>query len=378
VPLQWVSLKPLEEEYQPPQLIVRDAELAQIKDYVEGQDLNVWVEGKPGLGKTLTCKFYMQDLERERRAKVFFVRADASFKDAVYNAQKYYGLTIPRREICGTRFAEEFTKKFLDAERYVFLIDEPERVWATRDIAGFIHTFYNTMLDLHKKFNIMFVSGRINLKRVERTFPEETISRLRLQSVIFSAYHVPQILAIFKQRLPLVIKDSSQYEDHALVLIAKHTYERAKSDMRQGLLILKHAVQTAGYSITADVAEASIEWGKINWLKDKILKEFSPHTAFILFVTASLSSERNSLVIDCPSVIEAYRKRIKQISQDPVGLTSIYHGFKELASEGLVKQGYETTDRAYQANLTFDEEKERDRILKIGKSINWDERFAGM
>ena len=375
------SLRPLDEDYPLAVLIERDAELQLIREYVENKDLNVWVEGKPGVGKTHTARFYAKQSGLENGVRVIYVHADASIKDAVCHGQKAYGLQIPRKEICGTRFAEEFVKTYPDADRYVLIIDEPERVWARRDVATFVHTYYDAMLSSHKAFNIVFVSGRINLQKAESFFPRETLSRLQLKSVIFSVYNVRQIIQILEQRLAYVYSTPGQYDRHVVALIAKHIFQHANGDIRQALGITKYAVQTAdnlGRPLTEEIVLEAIEWGKVNWLKGKILKDFSPHTAYMLYQTAILSLETNTLTIDCPSIVRRYRQTIQQIGQDPIGQTSLYNGFKEIASEGLVKQSYVTTETTYQATLTFDEAKDRDRIIKIGQSINWEERFAGL
>lgn len=372
MPLHYKQLSPLTEDFKPPQLLYRDSQLSELFKYVQ-QNQNVWMEGGTGLGKTVTCKVFSEEIEVRNMAKVFYFRCQPSIKDAIYAGQHYYDLRIPRREICGGRFALEIVANFPDVPRYVLILDEPERVRMWRkDIPNFVHTFWNEMMDgQHKPFSIIFISQQPLMTKIERSFPSATLSRLKLKPIQFGIYPEEQIIGILKQRLQYVL-DKSMYSDEPLQILAKHIY-RIGGNLREALDLLIHAINIADTALTPEIITSTIDWGKNQWWTRKLRQGLnSPHTALLLYLTATLSEQKKSLTVGCPAVIQLYKEITNKLNRSPLSFVTLYSNFKTLVQEGVFTTEYET-DKAFYMKLTFLDEGDRDWIVRVGKEIDWSE-----
>ena len=198
-------------EFIPPTLVARENELQEITDYVVNTPFsteNLWVSGNAGLGKTLTCKFFATKVEKEKLGKAFYMGCEKSIRNSIDKVRTHYHLPIARRDISASTFASAVLEAFPNT-KYFFIIDEPDKAYAKRDIANFVHCLWNYLIDEHCKFSFLFIS-KFDVVRAGKIFPADTLSRLQLKSVIFPVYDAPEIVAILRQRLDHVM-DSYKY-----------------------------------------------------------------------------------------------------------------------------------------------------------------------
>jgi len=376
--LQCKQITPLSDNFTPNQLLARTEQLNKIFELVivPYDNSNVWIEGDSGLGKTLTSKFFMQEIENRKCGKTFYVPCDRSLKNAVLDTCHSFGIEIPRRGFTASAVCEELIKKFPDAPRYVFILDEPEKVYkaAISDIANFVHPLYNYMTRNGKNFNIIFISRMTQLK-AQTYFEKDTLSRLRLQGIVFPRYTFPQIVSILSQRLSFAL-DTDQYERIGVNVLARHIY-RIGGDIRQALEILRHAIfRVAKDKLTAAVMEQAVEWGKCEWWRSQLTERTpSPHWSYIAYIAAQLSqSEDGTYIADQPAVMKAYTESMQKQGMQPLGASSVYYIIEQINRRyGFFKQKLEKN--GVSAKLVFDEH-DRDHILHVGNEINWNEAFA--
>jgi Cdc6-like AAA superfamily ATPase len=319
----------------------------------------------------------MQEVEARKAGKVFYIACERSLRNSLEELCRIHDLKIPRRAISASSVCEEVTKKY-DAPRYVFILDEPEKVYKTAvsDIANFVHPLYNYMVSNKKNFNVIFVSRDTKL-RANNYLPTDTLSRLRLQGIIFPRYTFPQITSILIQRLALAL-DNSQYDKAAVSMLSKHIY-RIGGDMRQALQILRHAVfDLATDKLTTKVSEQAVEWGKLEWWKSQLTDRVpGPHWAFVTFIAAQLSKnngDNKAFTVDQPAVMKTYAELCAEKDIHPLGTSSVYYIIDQISNRfGFFKQHLEKN--GVHAQLIF-EEHDREHILRAGKTINWTDAFA--
>jgi hypothetical protein len=382
MPLQCKQITPLSDNFTPNQLLARVEQLHKMFELtlVPYDNSNLWIEGDPGLGKTLTARFFMQEVENRKAGKTFYVACDRSLKNAIQDTCHSHGIEIARRSLSASSVAEELIRKYPDAPRYIFLLDEPEKVYRTAvavsDIANFVHPLHNYMTRNGKNFNIIFISRETKLKATTY-FPEDTRSRLRLQGIIFPRYMFPQIVSILSQRMALVL-DSEQFERTALNVLARHIY-RIGGDIRQALDILRYAIfNLATKKLTNQVMEDAVEWGKTEWWKAQLTERIpSPHWSMIAYVASQLAKkdeEGETYSVDQPVVMRGYTETMTTQGLHPLGASSVYYIIEQINKRyGFFKQKLERNGVA--AKLVFDQH-DREHIMKVGSAIDWTEAFA--
>lgn len=381
MPINYKQTAPLSENFTPSELLARTEQLQQLlnRTLVPYDNSNVWIEGDSGFGKTLTTRFFMREVESRKAGKTFYIACERSLKNSLEELCRVQGLRIPRASISAVTIADEILQKFPDAPRYIFILDEPEKVYKTTvsDIANFVHPLYNHMVMQRKNFNIVFVSRDTQI-RASRYLPKDTLSRLRLQGIIFPRYVYPQVSKIITQRLNLVL-DTDQYQRRAIIRICQHIY-RIGGDIRQALQILRHAIfDLAADKLTLEIAEQAIEWGKIEWWKAQLTERLpGPHWAFVAFIAAELAmsdeteAKSESFVIDQQTVMKRYVEKCAETGLKPLGASSVYYIIDQIDKRyGFFKQRLEGA----RASLLF-EKNDRNHILKAGGEVDWSEIFA--
>lgn len=365
------TFAPLSEDFKPPKLLHRDEQLQKMlwSTIESGIPENLWLEGGKGLGKTLTCKCFADEVEARGICKVFFLQCEKSMKRALESMCSIYNLPVSTRGTSPSSVALAAHKIYRDVPILTFIIEEPESASSLPNMGSFVHVLYNTLLNVRGRlrFNICFTS-RLLYAVAEREFECEKDSRLGLKPIIFNTYGVPQIIDILKQRLDLMFDDPDQaYEKGALYVIAKHVY-RVGGDIREALKITKMAVDLATDKITQDIAEEAVERSKKEWWRNQ-LANLPGHEAFILYLAAeeALSSQDGTVLQ--ANLVDKYIRRCEAMKVDRLDRRSVYYLLSDLTGKGF----YEVERIhafGHPLRLIFDKSTAK-RILEAGESFEW-------
>lgn len=363
---------PLSDDFKPPKLLHRDKQLRDMLKLIVERDVpeNLWLEGGKGLGKTLTCKCFADEVEARGAGKVIFMQCERSMKRAMESVCSCYGLPIPAREASPSSIASAVSKEYRNVGVLVFIIEEPENASSLLNVCSFTHTLYNVLLETcgKSRFSICFTS-RLLFSVAEREFEGEKDSRLGLRPIIFNQYDAQQITDILRQRLDLMFEASADaYDEEALYLIARHVW-RVGSDIREALKITRMAVELAENKITREVAEEAIERSKREWWLNQIL-QLPPHQAFLLYLAAEEACSNAGFTALQANVVDKYIRRTESMGVDRLDRRTVYYMLSDLA-----KKGFYGTEQIHAfgkpLKLTFDK-RDAERIIEACKNINWD------
>ena len=356
------SVLPLRDDYKPPVLLFRDEQLRQMFQMTVEARIphNLWLQGEQGLGKTLTCQFFADEVEARGLGKVFFLRCERSMRNAMMKLCERYRLNISKKFLSPSAIASAALEQTPDG-LLAFVIDEPESSYSLKDVVSFAHTLYNTLVDESARFAIIFASRMLFIKAARILSAD---SRLKAYPISFAPYSEGQIRQILRQRLEIALAEGA-YDPEALSILAKHIW-RVGSDLREALKIMRRAVEIADARLTKDVMLESIEYGKNEWWRNQIL-DMPPHWALLLYLAAKLAHERNQVKVPQSDVIDEYAKVASGYKK--LGRATTYYILNDLAKRGFFKQeqGKGFGNPIY---LVFDED-ERDRIVKVGGELAW-------
>jgi Cdc6-like AAA superfamily ATPase len=300
---------------------------------------------------------------------------EKSMRNSINKVRHQYHLPMTEREISGTGFANAIMELYPE-RKYYFIIDEPDKVYAKRDITGFVHSLWNYLIEQNARFSFIFVS-KVDVSKAADLFQAtDTLSRLQLKPLIFPVYDAKEIVAILKQRLDLVV-DSYKYDLAALFQLAHHI-RRIGGDMRQALEILREAVRLShGQMINSKVIDEAIEWGKKTWWTRR-LRSIPPHWALIVYLAAKKCKDIGRTTIDEPEIIKLYNNAAADFQAEPVSPSTVYFIIKQVSGvsrdvEPFFQQKLEKW--GCPAQIEFDES-ERDRIVSVGESLDWKNLLA--
>jgi Cdc6-like AAA superfamily ATPase len=355
---------PLSDDYKPPLLLFRAEQLnAMFKLATHPVPSNIYIQGDHGLGKTLTTRFFRDEIEASGAGKCYHIEVKHKIVDTLKDMKSRCGFEVPDYMLSPSSLTEEILRESEKEDLICLIIDEPQKAHSMQDINHMIFDFYQDFFE-KRKLSIIIVSQMIFSILPQHLLPD-TLSRLQLKPILFPNYDVPEIVEILKQRLHYML-DESQYELDGLVALASHI-RRIGSDIREALDILRFAVEEADACITKGVVHKAVEWGKQRWWKSE-LESLPPHWAYILFLTA-LSCLKYKAATQ-PRVMYQYHTNAKHLDVDPIGRRTIYYAFNKLAEKGYFTQRQEGFGRSRTTHLLMDES-DRDHIIQAGKEFDW-------
>jgi Cdc6-like AAA superfamily ATPase len=373
-----VTVNALDLEFIPTTLVARDKQLKEIENIVVNtaySSENIWISGGPGLGKTLTVRFFAKHVMEERHEPAFYMACEKSMRNSIDKVRHQYHLPMTQRELSGTGFGAAIIKRYPNL-KYYFIIDEPDKVYAKVDITGFVHSLWNYLIEENAKFSFIFVS-KLDVSKAASLFQaKDTMSRLQLKPIIFPVYDAKEIVAILRQRLDLVI-DNYKYDLAALFQLAHHI-RRTTGDMRQALEILREAIRISqNQMISSQVIGEAVEWGKRTWWTRR-LRSIPPHWAIIVYLAAKKCKENKTLVIDEPDVIKLYNEAMADLQIEPVSPSTVYFIIKQVSGASRdIEPFFEHKLEKWgcHAQVHF-EESERDHIVSVGETLDWKDLLA--
>jgi len=358
---------PLSDEYKPPTLLYRNVQLEKMLNYATHPlPSNMFGQGDKGLGKTLTARIFSDEVEARGIGKCYYVKwqrkLTSTLKDLNDNyTLKIRGYTLSTAEICHA-IINQTDKNDLCC----LIIDEPQNAYSWKDVDRAIFDFYEHFLG-QRKFCLIMLS-QVRFLTLSQYFAPDTMSRLRLKPILFPSYDAPEIVEIVKQRLQYML-EPNQYDEQALPILAKHV-RRIGGDIREALDILEIAVKEANNKLIMEDMISAIEQGKDRWWKTE-LASLPPHWAFLLYLSALETFERNETMTTQPRVMHQYNRTAKEKGFDPLGRRMVYYAFNKLAEKGYFSQELKGKGRQRITELTLDES-DRNHIIRAGKEIEWE------
>lgn len=364
------TLRPLSVEWHPPQLLVRDERLHEMLEETcsDFRPRNLWIEGDRGLGKTLTVRFLMEEIEAGKMGQCFYMTCERSVTRALQKFCSQNYITIPKYEIYPSRVIHEVTKN-INTDRLFFIIDDVDKIYhRRRDIDGLVFPIYEHLVKTQNSFCIILIS-RLSFLHVNSYLEVDTLSRLQLLPMIFRPYNTGELMLILKQRLEYVLDENPLTEETmgAIAQLSKYMV-RIGADIRKTLEILHTAVNLAGETLNKIVIDNAWLKEKRRFWKESILK-LPKHQALIVYLLAILNTKYNRVHMKMLEI--EYKKRAKQLDFRPYTGRMLYRYIEDLEEKGYLER---TRGRRFRYFLDITEKPEN--IIDAGKEIDWDALFG--
>ncbi len=223
-------------DYLPEKILFRESEINEIVDVIKTHS-NLFIYGPSGVGKTVTVKYVIKDLE------------NAYYVNCWVNSTKYL-IASELTSQAGLKFTEGksadhliiMLKKAVNPK--VLIFDEIDKASDLNFLYKFVELFPNT--------SIILISNSLNI--LNRIDPR-ILSRLMLRHLLFDKYNKEQILEILKFRVKHGMKKNAISED-LLRVVAQYSL---KTDLRQGIRVLYLAGIKAEKKITMEEIREAIK-----------------------------------------------------------------------------------------------------------------------
>jgi len=355
---------PLSDDFKPPKLLFRDEQLREMLELcLHPLSCNIWVQGDKGLGKTLTARIFMDEIEAKGVGKCYYLEWERQLNNTFKKFRDKYTLKIPDYMLAPSSIAQEIISETDKNDLICIILDEPQKAHKWEYVDSVAYELYQSFTG-QRKLSLVFLS-QIRYPVAEQKFSPDTRSRLRLKGILFPNYTADQIIEILKQRLNYML-DENQYDTRALAVLASHI-RRIGSDIREALDILRKAIETAEDYLSAQVMKQAITWGKKRWWQTD-LESLPPHWAYLLFLTAKLHQQKQEVTQN--EVMYEYLKTSNHLKFDPLAKRSIYHAFNKLNEKGYFDQQIEGYGRRRKTKLVMDTST-ANHIAEVGRNMDW-------
>jgi len=362
--MRLLSLHPLSYDWVPPVLLERQKELNEMLGKTLETDFprNLWIQGKKGQGKTLTAKIFMNEVQIRNAGSCFYISCQSSLKQTLKIFCDMNQLDVPQYYLNTTTVIRELNKKDKLSDRVFFVIDDIDKFRHRRLADPLAYQIYETLLSLHKKFSIIFITRSLFTMR-SHYFEEDTQSRLQLLPILFKVYSANQLKKIIKQRLDLAVgKDN--YTEGAVNLLAALT-ARIGADVRKTLEILSNAISVAKNRLDEDAVRQAWLMEKRRFWKEQLM-QLPPHQLLILTIIAKLQKSYD--IINTNMILREYHHKCKTYNVDPLSKRMVYYTI-----DNLERQGYIDRERGLRLENFIRLNEKPDNILNASAEINWNE-----
>ncbi len=194
---------------------------------------NLFIHGKPGIGKTVATLHIFNELEEESDITPIFINC--------WKKNTAHKLVLEICEKIGYRFTlnkstDELIQVItgiLNKGSCVICLDECDKLDANDII-------YDLLENIYKKTIILITNDKLWLNKLDMRIK----SRLNPESLEFKPYNYEETLGILKQRIEYAFKPG-MFSGEALELISKKTFEL--EDLRTGIYLLKESGDIAEF-----------------------------------------------------------------------------------------------------------------------------------
>ena len=221
---------------------------------------NIFIYGRPGIGKTLLCRSVLKELEDEEEVFTFYIncwKRNTTYKIALQLADE---LNYPFVQNKKTDEILSVIKRELNKKSSVFVLDEADKL---EDVSF----LYFLLEDVYRKTIVLITNSRewlINLDSRVR-------SRLMPQVMEFRPYNIDEVRGILKERLKYAFYPDV-FTEPAFERVVEKAYQA--KDIRVGLYLLKEAGNIAEERASKKVEEQDVIKA-ISKLQDFSIKESS-------------------------------------------------------------------------------------------------------
>lgn len=375
----------LEEEYQPENIVERDAELdaykEALKDVLFGRNPpNVFVYGKSGLGKTAVTRHVLTNLveEAETRdeADDLQVLWHNCNDDSVYGALRSvinefrddHEKQFPKKGLSTSDALEEFFEE-LEARGGTFLLvlDEIDHL---DNLNSLLYELPRARSNDYLDDARIGVIGISNNYKFRQSLSDKVKNTLMETEISFSAYEPQQLQTILEERIDRAFVDGAC--DESAVARAATIAGRDVGNARQALDLLKEGGEVAeakGDDVVTDShvmeAEDRVERGQaLNKIYDQTL-----HGQLILETVAHLD-KKSETPVRSKEVKRVYEEVTESWAHSPLtSLKSIQNHLGELEMLGFLNRREVNEGRGGGSYYEYDLALDADDVISIRETI---------
>ncbi len=302
---------------------------------------NLFIYGKPGLGKTLCTKSVLQELESYSNdvIPIYINCWDANREYQIFSEiAKQTGYVFFQGKSSDEIFTE-IVKRIRNTKGACFIFDEVDKV---KEL-GFL---YKILQELEDKSSIILIT---NDKDFLMSVEPRILSRLTTNDLHFKPYTMTEVSDIIKERISHAFKSGALSQP----LINRISYETHKSeDIRVGLFLLLNAAKNAE-----------------NNGRDKITKE-DVDSAILKLAQFKIKTSLSKLTTEEQLVINIVSKRSNLISGELYNMYTQAGGLLTMRSfrrmilrlARLELLTLENTSKGFRG---------QSRIIKLGKKLSY-------
>ncbi len=270
----------LDFDYIPDSVKSRDYEMRKIADsikpmFFEKKPSNIFITGKPGIGKTLTMKFILNDLKESSNdiMPCYINNWKSSTSHSVFvELSQLFGTPYPRKGISTEEIMGNIIRKIEGKKGVAIVFDEIDK-------AQDMDFIYPLIEGLGKKVCIIFISNYADfLKKID----SRLMSRLNLESLDFKEYNYEQVREILEERIKYAFYPNV-FDSDAFDLAVDYCFECR--DLRKGIsLLLKSgrvAEKDSSKKIKKEHVAVAIESVK-NSIRTDLIKGLEEHEKAML------------------------------------------------------------------------------------------------
>src|SRR3989344_1220875 len=281
----------LDYDYQPKLILYRENQQHFIANCIkplfnERSGRNLFLFGKPGIGKTVACRHVLKELEEE--TEIFPIYINCWKKNTSYKVVMEICSCLEYR-FTANKSTEDLIESILpllNKKSCVICLDEVDKL----DNPDLIYTLIE---DVHRKTIILITNGMDWILKLDSRIK----SRLNPELLEFKPYDYGEIFGILKERVSYAFV-SGIFSMRALETIAKRTYRL--EDLRTGVYLLKECGDLAELKnkniIENEEAENAIL--KLNEFKTKNDGDLKDDLSEILSLIKVNSSKSSSELFD--------------------------------------------------------------------------------
>jgi len=243
---------------------------------------NLFIYGKPGIGKTLICRKVLDAIGEETDEDIVPIYVNCWKTNTTFKIMNEICRVIEYKFTQNKRTEElfEVIKQILNKKSVVFCFDEIDKV-EDLDFA------YSILEDIYRK-TIIFIT---NMKSFLETIDTRLKSRLMVDLLEFKPYNFEETKGILKKRIESAFVPGS-LSDEVLELVAKKTVEL--EDLRTGLYLLREAGLSAENRSSKKIAPEDLQDAirKLNDYNIKNSADLEDDVRFILGIIKENSSNK--------------------------------------------------------------------------------------
>jgi len=223
----------LDFDYVPPAVTNREDEIKNIVSgikplFAEKRPANIFITGKPGIGKTLSVRFVFNELKNtsEEIIPCYINNWKCSTYHSVFvELSKFFGVPYPRKGVSTDEIIRGITKKIDNKKGIVIAFDEIDKARSLDFIYPLIEGF-------GRKIGLLFISNYSDfLKKVD----SRLLSRLNVENLDFKPYSRDDVSKILMQRVNHAFYPEV-FTDEAFSKVVDYSFKH--NDLRLGISLL--------------------------------------------------------------------------------------------------------------------------------------------